>query len=236
MEHATHKKQNIEKLKTLPFNKRSRLSLKSYGVASVFRIPRSTNAFTLVELMVSIAIMVIITSALIIGYSSFGNNILLTNLAYDIALTFRQAQSYGVSVREFNPSSGQFPTSYGVHFGSDSNISYILFADTGMPNDHKYTGISEAVKAFQVTRANRLSKFCGVYSNGSKQCYDLKAKSGQISFLDITFARPDPDALIVTNLGSGYQKAQICVIAPSGITKSVEVSLTGQISVLNSCL
>ena len=55
----------------------------------------------------------------------------MRNLTYDVALSIRQAQTYGISVRKFTPSggSGQFAQGYGVSFQLPSPTTYLIFAD-----------------------------------------------------------------------------------------------------------
>ena len=55
--------------------------------------------FTLIELLVSIAIFIIITSVAVWNNSQFNSTILLTDLGYEIALSVRQAQVYGITVK-----------------------------------------------------------------------------------------------------------------------------------------
>ena len=58
--------------------------------------------FTLVELLVTISIFVILTGVVLFNSNSFDSTVLLNNFGYDIALTIKQAQSFGVNVREDN--------------------------------------------------------------------------------------------------------------------------------------
>src|SRR3989338_7579467 len=64
------------------------------------------RGFTLVELLVTLSLFVVLTTIVLFSQSKFNGSILLTNLAYDVAITVRQAQTYGVNVRE--TSSGVF--------------------------------------------------------------------------------------------------------------------------------
>ena len=58
------------------------------------------RGFTLIELMVTLAIFTIMTSVIMANYPGFNNKIALEVLAQDIALSIRQAQVYGISVRQ----------------------------------------------------------------------------------------------------------------------------------------
>ncbi|MBI2004934.1 prepilin-type N-terminal cleavage/methylation domain-containing protein [Patescibacteria group bacterium] len=56
------------------------------------------GGFTLVELLVVVSIMLIITSTLLLQQRKFNSATLMRTLAYNIALSIRQAQVYGTSV------------------------------------------------------------------------------------------------------------------------------------------
>ena len=96
---------------------------------------QSNRGFTLIELVITIAIFAAMTTYLLAKYGKFNQSLLLTNLAYDVALTIRTAQSFGLNVKavttnaEYVTPSFDFP--YGAHFDSRStkNKSFIFFAD-----------------------------------------------------------------------------------------------------------
>ena len=53
------------------------------------------KGFTLVELLVTIVIFVIITGVVLVNSNKFDSSVLLHNFTYDVALTIKQAQTYG---------------------------------------------------------------------------------------------------------------------------------------------
>lgn len=186
---------------------------------------KKNSGFSLVELVVSVAIFTIITSVILARHSQFSGTLLLENLAYDIALSIRKAQVFGLSVREFTTGSSEFNVGYGVHFDSADNTSYIFFADRD--RDEAYGGSGEIVETFSLRRGNTISEFCGILANGTEKCTD----SG-VTFLDIVFERPNPEAIIKSNLpGNTYESARITVSSPQGTTWNVETFITGQISI-----
>lgn len=205
-----------------------------------FSLKKSSAGFTLIELVAVIAVMVIISAVVLVNYTKFGNSVLLTNLAYDISLSIRQAQQFGTAVR--GTTSGSFDTGYGVHF--DNDTSYILFADIGpttgpTARNKKYDSPlpDETVEGYTIRRGSRIDRFCGVvnWSPLNEQCSDT------ISHLDIVFDRPQPgsisNAFISSDLNTlvdanpDYISARIVVINPQGETREVRVESTGQISV-----
>ena len=186
------------------------------------KTPVGQKGFTLVELMVSIGIFSVITSVAVYNNAQFNSSILLTNLAYEIALSIRQAQVYGITVRK--DSADNFNSAYGIHFNLSTPTSYILFQDTAA-DDHVYNTIGDvSLETFNVQKGNGVTKFC-VTDSGAPTCY-----TGSGEALDITFVRPNPDALIYVG-GVRHGKVEICVVSPQNLKRKILVEDTGQISV-----
>ncbi|MFC1733488.1 hypothetical protein ACFL6I_24580, partial [candidate division KSB1 bacterium] len=78
------------------------------------------SGFSMIELVVSTGIMIMITMVVLVNHAAFGGNILVGSLAYDVGLSIRQAQVFGLSVREFGIGTGTFDVGYGVHFDIDN--------------------------------------------------------------------------------------------------------------------
>lgn len=174
------------------------------------------GGFTLVEMIVVIFIMVLITSGFYISYSRFNNNVVLTNIVYDISATIRQTQSFGLSSKsweqnflatEASPLAG-FDAGYGIRFASDQNKKFALFYDKvedGVSNwrcglnADSFTTVNgcgdsaESGSLYQIVGQDSISKFCAVKSDGTKDCYDFSTSAG-IKYLDIIFHRADPDS------------------------------------------
>jgi prepilin-type N-terminal cleavage/methylation domain-containing protein len=104
-----------------------------------FRTPYSVTAptsrgVTLVELLVVLGIIGVLTSVVITSRGSFNKTILLTNTAFDIALTIRSAETFGLGSRATIGSIAN--AGYGVHFTATPTTpgtSFTLFADTNAP-------------------------------------------------------------------------------------------------------
>ncbi len=197
------------------------------------KINFKNKGFTLVELMVTVGIFTIISGLLLARYSNFNQGIILTNLAYDIALTIRSAQSSSINVKSYPGStgySGEFNYPFGVYF-TDNSTSFISFADSNY-NDNTDIGsynTGEAIATTNITRGSRISDIC---SGTETNC------NNNISELNIVFKRPDPIAHIVSVDPTNGNKittenpyAEITVSSVEGLTKKVIVRSTGQISV-----
>lgn len=216
----------------------------SYSRHSRLHSPDSHRGrgFALVELLVAAAILGIAASSALLLFGALSDRLAIRNLSYSLALSLRQAQSYGISVR--GASETAFDAGYGIHFDAGSDATFVLFADTD--GNERFTGAfgieynetgclagDECLEVSRVERVNRVEKFCAVRAvSGSEEC---STDSPPLVFLDISFHRPDPDAIIRTNFSVGdpgrYQRASIRLISPRGTVGRVEVWTTGQISV-----
>ena len=203
---------------------------------------RSSTGFTLIELLVVTAILVIVTSLVLINNNRFGGTVLLQNLAYDMALSVRQAQVYGISVLSFG---GEFDFGYGMHFNANCQ-TYVLFADVLVQNglyDCPSPGVQgscERVESTDLQRNYRVVKLCvpaGASMDACMSNTDLWA-----SKLDILFKRPEPDACISADDSikidadgkctlDPEESARIVLESPRGDRRSFLVEATGQISV-----
>lgn len=196
------------------------------------------------EMMIVVALFTIITISALMVHSRFGENILMTNLAYDVALSLREAQSYGLSVRQSPLSGGTFDIGYGVHFKSEA--FFVFFADRN--GNKKYDGTSidgkcvvsddsECLKVYRLEKGNSIAFFCGVLAPlGALECRNFLNNEQTISFVDITFKRPEPDSFIRSDLNPSnemrYRGAQIVVVSPRrSASRTIEVYQTGQISI-----
>lgn len=183
------------------------------------------RGLTLIELLVVMGIFSIISLVVLANHSRFNSSVLLGSLAYDIALSVREAQVYGLSVREF---ANSFQVGYGVRFASAT--SYVFFADTNA--NKKYdSGVDSIVRTYTLGKGHTVKRFCATSSLGVETCSD--SSSGPLNYLDILFFRPDPDANITSNNPTVYSSAKVVVTSPSGETRTVTVVSTGQISVTN---
>lgn len=187
-----------------------------------------SGGFTLVELLVSIGIFAIITTVAVVNQSNFNGSILLTNLAYEIGLSIRESQVFGITVKGTTLDATKFDSGYGMRFDISTPTKYYLFEDRNPP-DHFCdasecgSGYANVVETFNINKGNRISKLC------------VDGDCSTPVVLDISFVRPNPDAFIrINGAGGSYGKAEICVLSPSTETKrKVTVESTGQISVSN---
>ena len=184
----------------------------------------NNKGFTILEMIVSIGIFALMTSLLLAKYGNFNQGILLTNLAYDVALTLRNAQSYGLNVKSASRTSDVFQYPYGVHFMDDAD-NFIFFSDEDVMGNGKYgnglydESIDGEISTTKIKRGSTISSLCVGDGNDCT-----------INTLDISFKRPDPNAIIKSDQGTSSY-AEITVMATDGNTKKITVRSNGQIAV-----
>lgn len=188
------------------------------------------DGFSLIEMIVSVGILVFIVSIVLANHSRFNSSVLLGALAYDVALSVREAQVYGISVKEF---AGSFDLGYGIRFERGSN-SFILFADVDRSKSYNpTTGDDKVLNTYTLRQGHSIVRFCGK-AGVTERCSD---SATPINHLDIAFVRPNPDAWITSNesaTGSFYSEGFVVVSSPAaGATRTIDIASTGQISVKN---
>ena len=208
------------------------------------RIVRGSGGFTLLEMLVSITIFTLLTSTLLVKNSQFKGNVAITNLAYQMALSLREAQSYGVNVKGVATAGGSpfsYTTPYGIHF--DTTNTYLLFGDShpaatgnAKSGNRVYTASDRLIRSYPLQVGNTIARFCVTRSSpAATTCSGV----GGLTSLDVTFVRPQPDAVIREGAASGYAQtsadsAAIYVKNDKGVCKGVSVTNVGQIGVIDS--
>lgn len=192
-------------------------------------LSRAQSGFSVVELLVSLAIVIVVTSITLASFPSFSSQLVLNNLAHEVALTVREAQVFGVGTRAFE---GGFP-SHGIHFDINTPDQFVLFADIDEDGEYDGTfdceaiGSAECVSVFSLRRNNEIDELC-VTSDSGQTC-----RAGGIEQVDITYVRPDPEAVIYNdgNTTNARNQATIMIVSPSGRKKPVIIHSNGQIAV-----
>jgi len=177
---------------------------------------KDNKGFSLIELLVSIAILVIVSGIVFFNQSGFNNNVLLENLAYEISLTIRQAQSYGLQSRETGTGSDDFTAGYGVYFDLDNPDKLVLYLDEN--KNHIYDLGETEVDSLKITSGSEITELCV-----GADCTATK--------LSISFIRPDPTAYISNNNTSLESTGKITLTSRKSEEKVISINRLGQISI-----
>lgn len=199
------------------------------------------RGFTIIELLISIAIFVAMTALVVAKYGNFNQSTLLTDTAYDIALVMRLAQTYGLSVKNAGAISPNFNFPYGVSFDdsgatscgtfTSNETNFVLFADSYPLNapDGICASTDTGVSKYAITRGAKIVSMC----TGSDQT--ACRASGTVTKLNVSYQRPNPDAVICGSSGGAatcsMAYAEITIQGTDGSRRTIVMRQNGQISV-----
>lgn len=159
---------------------------------SLAKYNRKVLGFSLLEVLITAAIIGIITSVVAVKYGSFNNVVLLKNQAYEVALDLREAQVFAVSS---SGRSDQFREDYGVYFDMSNPQQYIFFQDQGdtIENGRNVAYYDSSLNEIIGLPRNIDSRFKLV-----RICVNIVSSTDlcptELNDLAITFKRPDFDS------------------------------------------
>ncbi len=215
-------------------------NLKNPEVRSIKAINKGTKgifhrAFTLIELLVVIAIFALIMSVSLWNQRELSNNILITNLAYEIALAVRETQAYGIGVRTqvpgTNPVTSQdFQKAFGLHVDLSNKSQWSLFRDSDGNGLYSSIEVYTTYK-FQNQNGNKIVALCAAH-DPNLTCTTSSASA--VSSLDIVFKRPNPEASFYANTGLDVVSGPVYIVINTlgnNNCRAIVVEATGQIHV-----
>lgn len=170
------------------------------------------NAFTLVELLVTLSIIMIFMSGTIIYNKTTNQQMALFREEGNIIAMIQKAKSLAVST--FSVAGDEIPCGYGIHMFPEEN-KVIIFKEIPGPSNSDCTF------------------FQGNFYNEEEKIEELKLKEVFLSanFNDILFIPPDPS--VYSNIDFSQQKAEIVISSPRGGDLSFNINKFGQISVMD---
>jgi prepilin-type N-terminal cleavage/methylation domain-containing protein len=216
----------------------------------------SQGGFTLIELLVTLSVFTVVSAVTLANYPKFNNQTAITALAQQIAISIREAQVYGVSVKNSSTTASVvaqnvYPA-YGIFFGTTtasttygSGTSYSVFFDrvTGTgpapyfkaKGDDYFTDVGELVETVRIQNGNKIVGICGV-KLGDTVCTPAYGAN-------VVFRRPNPDAIIKIKDSSDtwpyssptlYECSRLDITIRSrdqDLTKTIQIYSSGQINV-----
>lgn len=210
---------------------------------SLFR--KTARGFTLAEVVISLAIMMLMTGLLLSNYPESAVRMTLINNVQSTSLLIREAQVRGSAVDSMDSSVG----GYGVYIKLTDQSKIILFADSvsgfnsyGLPiGDGLYQTppnglIDETNSTTSLPPTYNITKFC------VGQSPDTICSTAPNSSLTISFTRPSPEPHIYMNDSKAVNYSRACIEFHSpnatsvGHIRSVEVYNSGMIrTVIAAC-
>jgi prepilin-type N-terminal cleavage/methylation domain-containing protein len=209
------------------------------------------RGLTLIELLVVLAIIVIIALVVLTSQSNFNKTLILTNTAYDVALTLRSAETYGLGNRVSTTIAN---AGYGLHFTRATPGVITLFADTypapsvtschpipvgssvapdSRPGNCVYDASQgEKVTDYALGNGVTVSDFCA-YTPNTQSWSCATSGDTTLTELDIIFERPNPDPFMSINglYSTAAPVTQACLTLSStqGGARFISVEASGEI-------
>gem|GEM_PF-607869 len=219
-----------------------------------------SRGFSLLEMLVVIAILGVMTSIIIGNRQRFNESVTVTNLAYDVALSIRESQVYGIAVQGFDIGGAiSFDYGYGVYFqepdADDPILTYTLFLDRGPYDDGSGNivhGVGAPDQMFDPADDIVISNYTlnegyslevcvhdATVADPSSYDFCTGAIPAEIEAAAVTFVRPDPDAKFLyyeEGLGwigaASFDKLRVRVFAPDPSNfRDIIVYSNGQVAV-----
>ncbi len=204
---------------------------------------KKERGFTLVELVVVVGIMSAIMLLVFFNSKRFNDDLNLRTAATEISLALRQAQNFGISVKESSSGSATFTAPYGAAFDLTNATYAFVYSDTN--NDRAYNGTlacpgsDECREKFLLRGGIRVNRLCATaLSGGAVNCFS----GNNIRYMALTYVRPNPEPVIKvfnssnTEIAGGPWKTAYVELRSSNSTLMYVVtdSVSGVISLQNT--
>ncbi len=170
------------------------------------------KGFTLIETLVTLAIIVLLTSIIIFNTNTQRQDASLFRSAQTLSLNLRRAQNFALSSKKFR-NDIYVPCGWGVHFNGVGSATYIIFADKAVNincSDRDYIRASNGSEDFETVNLES-----GITIN---------SLSNNLS--DIVFTPPDPLVVFTPSQTS----VSIILRNQNGGTRTVNINKFGFIS------
>lgn len=195
-------------------------------------IKKYTRGFSLIELLVSLAIATLIVGSVLFQFRAFDTVLGLKAVAYDLALNLRTAQVWSVSAGVDSTGVG-YDTNVGIYVDLDNPRQYILYEDR---NKNGIYGVADdfIIETYQIRDTYQFIEICYDGSHCSRD------SGGPFDDMSITFQRPEFDAIFrARDTGIGFPPVanassitfKISMTANPAQLFEVEITSTGQINV-----
>jgi len=153
------------------------------------RYNSENKGFTLVEMIVVLAIFSVITGIVVANFPSMRNKVSIDLVSQNIALNIESAKTFGIAIRQID---GVTPRSWGVHFNQDVQDGFLLFY-VPFGEDRKYQGsnfncdINSSCEELYAIKGATIEGFCVVRGGNHNPC------DNSYNLMDIVYTRPSSE-------------------------------------------
>jgi prepilin-type N-terminal cleavage/methylation domain-containing protein len=190
---------------------------------NTFRLRTRHKGFTVVEVVIVLAIITMISSIILANFSGFNEGVTLSRSVRELALAARKAQNMALAVLRVTRQDGTtgIPRAMGIQV-SRGTAGYFIFAD--FVNDNRYNQSDD----------EKISPGTMIFERGAA-ITDFLGKNNTLlsaSKIHIIFASPEAAITLTDENGTDIgEKVTFRLVSQSGkVTKSVTVRTSGQIS------
>jgi prepilin-type N-terminal cleavage/methylation domain-containing protein len=169
------------------------------------------RGFTVVEMIIVLAIIGVISSIVIFNVNTERQNSALFRTAQKLSLDLRRAQNFALSSKTYKTSG--VPCGWGIHFNGTGSTSYVIFADSAVSSncsDRNFVRAADGSEDFETVNLGP----------------EISVSGLSINLSDVVFTPPDP----TVDFTPGQTSANIVLINKNGATLTITINKTGFIS------
>lgn len=168
-------------------------------------------------MLIVLGLIGVLSSVIMARYQSFDSTTLLRNLAFEVALSVREAQIMTISTSN---QGGSIQTSFGVYFTAASN-NFVIFADKN--GNDVYESATEFIKTVSLPQGASVKRLCVNTDSGMKSC--------DRASVTVTFDRPHLNTSIKSTPSATIQSAEIELQSRRGGVRTVIIDKSSRIEV-----
>ncbi|MFZ4631738.1 MAG: pilus assembly FimT family protein [Patescibacteria group bacterium] len=198
---------------------------------------KNKSGFTLIEMMTSIAMIIMVTAIFVANYKSGSKRTDITMTAQKLVADIHLAQNNTLGLVKYG---NEFPSGgWGVNFdlnSFDSNKKYTIFADLNYPDSTEPGQETSAQAGYMSYEPGEGEVALGgrVVDLPSGIIIDsMTTNYGPTSLANVTFLPPDPTTNIFDGVNKGNYLTIVLKDITENITKTVRVNFLGLVEVVD---
>jgi prepilin-type N-terminal cleavage/methylation domain-containing protein len=182
---------------------------------------KKNKSFTLIEILVTLAIVVILSGLMFANYPKGGKQLALERASQTLSQDIRRAQEMAMSsVAESGACPGYKTTGYGIFFDESSPFTYIIFRNCNRTSNRYYeSGIDQIKETINIESG---IKICNL-KQGSSDDSDNK--------ISILFEPPDPTTYIEGSSSASDASIILCIQDDTSQQKTIKINIAGSVKI-----